>query len=69
MIKPNHQEKMMQTKKLNNGVEIPILGFGVFQINDSAECERSVVDAIETGYTTHIDTVASYQIEEAVGRG
>jgi diketogulonate reductase-like aldo/keto reductase len=59
---------MMQTKKLNNGVEIPILGFGVFQINDSAECERSVVDAIETGYT-HIDTVASSQNEEAVGRG
>ncbi len=58
----------MQTVKLNNGVEIPILGFRVFQINDPAECERSVVDAIETGYT-HIDTVASYQNEEAVGRG
>jgi 2,5-diketo-D-gluconate reductase A len=36
----------MQTVKLNNGVEIPILGFGVFQINDPAECERSVIDAI-----------------------
>ncbi len=58
----------MQTLKLNNGVEIPILGFGVFQINDPAECERSVVDAIETGYI-HIDTAASYQNEEAVGRG
>lgn len=58
----------MQTVKLNNGVEIPILGFGVFQITDPAECERSVVDAIETGYT-HIDTAASYQNEEAVGRG
>ena len=58
----------MQTIKLNNGVEIPILGFGVFQITDLAECERSVVDAIETGYT-HIDTAASYQNEEAVGRG
>ncbi|MEW5872522.1 MAG: aldo/keto reductase [Chloroflexota bacterium] len=58
----------MQTIKLNNGVEIPILGFGVFQITDPAECERSVVDAIETGYT-HIDTAASYQNEEAVGRG
>ena len=58
----------MQTVKLNNGVEIPILGFGVFQITDSAECERSVVDAIQTGYS-HIDTAASYQNEEAVGRG
>jgi 2,5-diketo-D-gluconate reductase A len=58
----------MQTVKLNNGVEIPILGFGVFQITDPAECERSVVDAIQTGYR-HIDTAASYQNEEAVGRG
>ena len=58
----------MQTVKLNNGVEIPILGFGVFQITDSTECERSVVDAIQTGYR-HIDTAASYQNEEAVGRG
>jgi len=59
---------MMQTIKLNNGVEIPILGFGVFQITDPAECERSVVDAIEVGYS-HIDTAASYMNEEAVGRG
>jgi len=58
----------MQTAKLNNGVEIPILGFGVFQITDLAECERCVVDAIQTGYT-NIDTAASYQNEEAVGRG
>ena len=58
----------MKTIKLNNGVDIPILGFGVFQITDPAECERSVVDAIETGYT-HIDTAASYQNEEAVGKG
>lgn len=58
----------MQTVKLNNGVEIPILGFGVFQIADQAECERSVLDAIQTGYS-HIDTAASYQNEEAVGRG
>ncbi|HMN60606.1 MAG TPA: aldo/keto reductase [Anaerolinea sp.] len=59
---------MMQTIKLNNGVDIPILGFGVFQITDQAECERSVIEAIQTGYT-HIDTAASYQNEEAVGRG
>jgi diketogulonate reductase-like aldo/keto reductase len=58
----------MQNVKLNNGVEIPILGFGVFQITDSCECERSIVDAIQTGYS-HIDTAASYQNEEAVGRG
>lgn len=58
----------MQTVKLNNGVEIPILGFGVFQIADPAECERSVVDAIQAGYN-HIDTAASYQNEEAVGKG
>lgn len=58
----------MQTVKLNNGVEIPILGFGVFQISDPAECERSVLDAVQAGYR-HIDTAASYQNEEAVGRG
>ena len=58
----------MQTVKLNNGVEIPILGFGVFQITDPEECVQSVVDAIETGYT-HIDTAASYMNEESVGKG
>ena len=58
----------MQTLKLNNGVEIPILGFGVFQIVDPAECERCVVDAIDAGYR-HIDTAESYMNEEAVGRG
>ena len=58
----------MQTVKLNNGVEIPILGFGVFQITDLTECERSVIEAIQTGYN-HIDTAASYLNEEAVGRG
>jgi 2,5-diketo-D-gluconate reductase A len=58
----------MQTVKLNNGVEIPILGFGVFQITDPTECERSVIEAIQVGYS-HIDTAASYQNEEAVGRG
>ena len=58
----------MQTVKLNNGAEIPILGFGVFQITDPVECERCVVDAIQTGYR-HIDTAASYQNEESVGKG
>ena len=58
----------MKTIKLNNGIEIPILGFGVFQITDQQECERSVIDAIQTGYR-HIVTAASYMNEEAVGRG
>jgi len=57
----------MQKVKLNNGVEMPILGFGVFQVTDLAECERSVLDAIETGYRL-IDTAASYGNEEAVGK-
>jgi len=58
----------MQTVKLNNGIEIPMVGFGVFQITDPVECERSVIEAVETGYR-HIDTAASYQNEEAVGKG
>jgi len=58
----------MKTVKLNNGVEMPILGFGVFQVKDLAECERSVIDAIETGYRL-IDTAQSYMNEEAVGKG
>jgi 2,5-diketo-D-gluconate reductase A len=56
----------MQTVKLSNGIEMPILGFGVFQVKDLAECERSVIDAIETGYRL-IDTAQSYGNEEAVG--
>jgi 2,5-diketo-D-gluconate reductase A len=56
----------MQKVKLNNGVEMPVLGFGVFQVTDLSECERSVIDAISTGYRL-IDTAASYGNEEAVG--
>jgi 2,5-diketo-D-gluconate reductase A len=56
----------MEKVKLNNGIEMPILGFGVFQVPDLAECERSVLDAIEIGYRL-IDTAAAYQNEEAVG--
>ncbi len=56
----------MQKVKLNNGVEMPVLGFGVFQVKDLEECERSVVDAISTGYRL-IDTAESYENEEAVG--
>jgi len=58
----------MKTVTLNNGIEIPILGFGVYQVKDLKECERSVIDAIQTGYRL-IDTAASYLNEEAVGRG
>jgi 2,5-diketo-D-gluconate reductase A len=57
----------MQDAILNNGVKMPILGFGVFQITDQAECERSVVDALSVGYRS-FDTAASYLNEEAVGR-
>ncbi|MCL7989056.1 aldo/keto reductase [Sphingobacterium sp. lm-10] len=56
----------MKTIELNNGVKMPILGFGVFQIQDSIECERAVMTAIETGYRL-IDTAASYLNEEFVG--
>src|SRR6476659_2491032 len=56
----------MKYVALNNCVEMPILGFGVFQIEDLAECERSVRDAIDVGYRL-IDTAASYGNEESVG--
>lgn len=56
----------MNTIELNNGVNIPALGFGVFQITDPVECERAVIDALEVGYR-HIDTAASYQNETQVG--
>ncbi len=56
----------MEKITLNNGVEMPILGFGVFQIADLNECENSVINAIKTGYRL-IDTAASYMNETAVG--
>jgi diketogulonate reductase-like aldo/keto reductase len=62
----NDAEITMQKVVLNNGLEMPILGFGVYQINDAEECERSVFEALETGYRL-IDTAASYENEEAVG--
>jgi 2,5-diketo-D-gluconate reductase A len=58
----------MQTVTLNNGVVMPIVGFGVFQIPDSQECTRCVIDAIHAGYRL-IDTAASYMNEAAVGAG
>ncbi len=57
----------MQHVTLNNGVTMPMVGFGVFQVKDLAECERSVIDAIQTGYRL-IDTAQSYENEEAVGK-
>lgn len=57
----------MQNVRLNNGVEMPILGFGVFQVTDAEVCERSVYEALRTGYRL-IDTAAAYLNEEAVGK-
>nr|WP_086491876.1 aldo/keto reductase [Novosphingobium panipatense] len=54
------------TVTLNNGIEMPSLGFGVFQVPDLAECARSVHDAIDVGYRL-LDTATSYGNEEAVG--
>lgn len=56
----------MTSIKLNNGVDMPMLGFGVFQVTNPEECERVVADAIDVGYR-HIDTAASYQNETQVG--
>lgn len=58
----------MQYVTLNNGLQMPILGFGVFQIPDPKACEQAVIDAIESGYRL-IDTAASYMNEGAVGQG
>lgn len=57
----------MKEVMLNNGIKMPIAGFGVFQIPDLEECERVVLDAIEVGYRL-IDTAQAYGNEEAVGR-
>lgn len=56
----------MEFVTLNNGVRMPMLGYGVFQIADAAECERCVTDAISVGYRS-IDTAQSYGNEAAVG--
>lgn len=57
----------MEYVTLNNGVGMPVLGFGTYQIKDPAVCEQAVRDAIDVGYRM-IDTAASYGNEEAVGR-
>lgn len=56
----------MEFVTLNNGVKMPLEGFGVFQVPDAAECEQAVLDAISSGYRL-IDTAAAYMNEEAVG--
>jgi 2,5-diketo-D-gluconate reductase A len=57
----------MEYVTLNNGVQMPILGYGVYQISDQAECEKCVLDALSVGYRS-IDTAQAYRNEEAVGR-
>jgi diketogulonate reductase-like aldo/keto reductase len=57
----------MEHVTLNNGVKMPILGFGVYRVNDLAVCEQAVLDAIGAGYRL-IDTAAAYRNEEAVGK-
>lgn len=57
----------MEHVVLNNGVKMPLVGFGVFQVTDLAECQRGVEDALRVGYRL-VDTAASYQNEEAVGK-
>ena len=57
----------METATLNNGVKMPLVGFGVFQIEDAAQCEQCVLDALDVGYRL-IDTAQAYHNEEAVGR-
>lgn len=56
----------MEFVTLNNGIEMPLQGFGVFQVPDPAQCEQAVSDAIDTGYRL-IDTAAAYMNEQAVG--
>ena len=56
----------MEYAVLQNGIKMPMEGFGVFQVRDKEECKRSVLDAIRAGYRL-IDTAASYTNEDAVG--
>jgi len=70
LVEPRGERLAVKTNipavTLNNGVEMPSLGFGVFQVPDPAECERSVRDAIDVGYRL-LDTATSYGNEDAVG--
>lgn len=57
----------MQYRTLSNGVELPMIGYGTFQIKDAAQCEQCVSQALEAGYRL-FDTAASYENEAAIGR-
>ncbi|MGM5629886.1 aldo/keto reductase [Apibacter raozihei] len=57
----------MKTIQLNNGIEMPMLGLGVYQIPEYEQCKNTVLDALQTGYRS-IDTAAAYHNEEAVGQ-
>lgn len=57
----------MEKIKLNNGVEMPVLGFGVYQIEDRSLCEQCVYEAVSAGYRS-VDTASAYMNEQAVGR-
>lgn len=60
------EREIMKNVVLNNGVEMPLPGFGVYRIPDAEECERSVSEALQTG-SRLIDTASAYMNEEAVG--
>ena len=64
---PNERSGAMQSRRLYNGIELPMIGYGTFQIRDSRRCEQCVLDALEAGYRL-FDTAASYENEAAVGR-
>ena len=57
----------IETTRLNNGIQMPLEGFGVFQVPDGDVCRKAVLEAIGTGYRL-IDTAAAYMNEEAVGK-
>jgi 2,5-diketo-D-gluconate reductase A len=65
-VSPREKMSAVPNVTLNSGVQMPLLGFGVFQVADLAECERAVTDALSVGYRL-FDTAASYGNEEAVG--
>ena len=56
----------MQYRTLSNGVELPMIGYGTFQIKDAAQCERCISEALEAGYRL-FDTAASYENEASIG--
>lgn len=60
------RKNIMEYQTLNNGLKMPMVGFGVFRVPDKKECEESVYQAIKAGYRL-IDTAAAYTNEDAVG--